>query len=72
MAVNRVTVTMLDALRAMREDLRTEGITLVISSFPADSLDAMRRSHWFSDAEGEGLAQPTVEDAIERVRDPRG
>ncbi len=32
----------------------------------SDALEAMRRSRWFGDAEGEGLAQPTVDAAIER------
>ena len=50
----------------MRTDLRTEGIALVIASFPADTLEAMRRSRWFTDAESEGLSKPTVDAAIER------
>ena len=65
-AATQVTVPMIDALRSMRTDLRTEGIALVIAGFPADTLEAMRRSRWFTDAEGEGLSQPTVDAAIER------
>jgi hypothetical protein len=49
----------------MRTDPRTEGIALVIAGFPADTLEAMRRSRWFTDAEGEGLCQTTVAAAIE-------
>ena len=50
----QVTVPMLDALRSMRADLRTEGIALVIAGFPADSLEAMRRSHVVHRRRGRG------------------
>ena len=64
-AVHVVSVTMIDTFRSMQEELLTEGFTLILTGFPPETLEVMRRSRWFVEAEGRGLTQPTVDAAIE-------
>jgi len=64
-AVHIVSVTMIDTFRSMQEELLTEGFTLILAGFPPETLEMMRRSRWFAEAEGRGLTQPTVDSAIE-------
>jgi len=63
-AVHVVSVTMIDTFRSMQEELLTEGCTLILTGFPPETLEQMRRSRWFAEAEGRGLTQPTVEAAL--------
>ena len=63
-AVQLVSVTMIDTFRAMQDELATDGTTLLLAEFPPETLVAMRRSHWFADAETDGLTHPTVDAAL--------
>jgi high affinity sulfate transporter 1 len=66
-AVHIVSVTMIDTFRSMQEELRTEGVDLVLAEFPRETLEVMRRSHWFAQAEAGGLTRPTVDAALTAV-----
>ena len=59
-----VSVTMIDTFRAMQEELATDGTTLLLTGFPPETLEVMRRSRWFAEAEAAGLTQPTVDAAL--------
>lgn len=63
-AVHVVSVTMIDTFRSMQEELQTEGVTLVLAEFPPETLELMRRSRWFTEAEAAGLTRPTVDAAL--------
>ena len=63
-AVHVVTVTMIDTFRSMQDELATDGTSLLLSGFPPDTLEVMRRSRWFAEAEAAGLTQPTVNAAL--------
>ncbi|MET0998274.1 MAG: solute carrier family 23 protein [Marmoricola sp.] len=67
-SVRDVTVTMLDVLRSVHEDFARDGITLLLAEFPRTTLDRMRKSVWFAEAEEAGLVCSTVEAALERAR----
>jgi sulfate permease, SulP family len=62
--VHVVTVTMIDTFRAMQDELATDGKTLLLTGFPPETLEVMRRSHWFAEAQAAGLTQPTVDAAL--------
>ena len=59
-----VSVTMIDTFRAMQDELATDGTTLLLTGFPPETLEVMRRSRWFAEAEAAGLTQPTVDAAL--------
>ena len=52
-AVHVVSVTMIDTFRSMQEELLTEGVTLMLAGFPPETLEVMRRSRWFAEAEAD-------------------
>ncbi len=63
-AVDMVTIPMVDALRAMRDQLDRSGVRLQLAELPGDTLDALRRSQWFAGVEAAGVISPTVDDAL--------
>ena len=67
-AVLRVTVPMLDALRALQEELATEDIAWALAGIPPSTLEVMRRDPWFAEVEAGGVVYPTVDEAIAGTR----
>jgi MFS superfamily sulfate permease-like transporter len=63
-AAHGVTIPMIDALRAMRDQLARSGVRLQLAEIPGDALESLRRSHWFADIETEGAVSPTVDAAL--------
>jgi len=63
-ATDMVTIPMVDALRAMRDQLDRSGVRLQLAELPAGTLDALRRSQWFAGVEAAGVISPTVDDAL--------
>ena len=59
-----VTIPMVDALRAMRDQLDRSGVRLQLAELPAGTLDALRRLQWFAGVEAAGVISPTVDDAL--------
>jgi SulP family sulfate permease len=66
-SVRDVTVTMVDAIHSVYDDLARDGIELLLAEFPPATLEALRRSRWFTEVEPT-LVCPTVEDCLERAR----
>ena len=66
--VRIVSVTMLDTLRGLSEELETEGARLVIAELQPAALELLRRSDWFVEFEEAGGVLPTVDDAVAAAR----
>ena len=66
--VRIVSVTMLDTLRGLSEELETEGARLVIAELQPATLELLRRSDWFVEFEEAGGVLPTVDDAVAAAR----
>ena len=66
--VRIVSVTMLDTLRGLSEELETEGARLVIAELQPAALELLRRSDWFVEFEEAGGVLPTVDDAVATAR----
>jgi MFS superfamily sulfate permease-like transporter len=71
-AVHRVTVPLVDALRSMHETLAGDGAALLLAEFPRPTLDALRRSRWFTEFEASGAVWPTVDSAVDSATEPNG
>ena len=62
--VSTVSVSFIDTIRSVHEDLARDGVRLVLAGMPAATLDQARGSVWFAEQEQAGLVQPTVDAAI--------
>jgi SulP family sulfate permease len=62
--VGTVSVSFIDTIRSVHEDLARDGVRLVLAGMPVAALDKARGSVWFAEQEQAGLVQPTVDEAI--------
>ncbi|SDD60453.1 SulP family inorganic anion transporter [Nocardioides lianchengensis] len=54
-AVTRVTIPLIDTVRALRDELAGDGIALTLTGLRPEVLEVLRRSDWFVGAEQAGL-----------------
>jgi sulfate permease, SulP family len=68
--VRRVTIPLLDTLEGLVDDLRQEGIEVLVAALPPESVEHARGSDWFAAYDDAGHVLPTVDAAVEAAGQP--